>query len=129
MANPVLVDSSFYISRLRVGIDPFLELVASDLWEPVTCGIVTLEVLRGARTEREHRDCRDTFEVMTCVATTSRLWNSATDLLRSLERRGYTLPVQDALIAACALSIDAPVLTLDQHFSLVPKLTVLNSLP
>ncbi len=128
MANAVLVDSNFYIARQRAGIDPFAELADADLWEAVTCGMVMLEVLRGAGPEREYRYYRDTFAVMTCVATTSQIWNSATDLLRALRRRGSPIPVQDALIAACALSIDAPVLTLDQHFSLVPKLTVLNSL-
>ncbi len=129
MANVVLVDSSFFIDRHRAGIDPFLELVAADLWEPVTCGVVMLEVLRGTRTDREYRDYRDTFEVMTCVPTTSHLWISATDLLRKLARQGFTIPVQDALIAASALSIDAPVLTFDAHFKLIPKLTVLDSLP
>jgi predicted nucleic acid-binding protein len=129
MANVVLVDSNFYIARHRAGIDPFLELVTANLWEPVTCGIVILEVLRGTRTDREYRDYRDTFDVMTCVPTTSQIWYSTADLLRKLARQGYTIPVQDALIAASALSIDAPVLTFDPHFKLIPKLTVLDSLP
>lgn len=129
MANAVLVDSSFYIARHRAGIDPFQELVAADLWEPVTCGVVMLEVLRGARTDGEYRDYRDTFDVMTCVPTTSQIWISTTELLRKLARQGYTIPVQDALIAASALSIDAPVLTFDSHFKLIPGLTTLDSLP
>jgi predicted nucleic acid-binding protein len=129
MANVVLVDSSFYIDRHRAGIDPFRDLVAADLWEPVTCGIVMLEVLRGTRTEREYRDYRDTFEVMTCVATTSRIWMSATELLRTLGQKGFTIPPQDALIAVSALSIDAPVLTFDAHFKLIPGLVTLDSLP
>jgi predicted nucleic acid-binding protein len=129
MANAVLVDSSFYIARHRAGIDPFLELAAADLWEPVTCGVVMLEVLRGARTEREYRDYRDTFEVMTCVATTSRIWTSATELLRKLARQGHPIPVQDALIAASALSIDVPVLSFDNHFKLISGLTTLDNLP
>jgi len=128
MANVVLVDSSFYIARQRAGLDAFTELAAADLWEPVTCGMVMLEVLRGASPERDYRRYRETFEVMTCVGTTSRIWASATDLLRVLSRRGLIIPPQDALIAVAALSIDAPVLTFDKHFSLVPGLTVLNSL-
>lgn len=128
MANAVLVDSCYYIARHRADQDPFAELAASDLWDPVTCGIVVLEVLRGLRVEREYRDYRDTFEVMTCVATTSRIWNAAVDLLRDLDRRGRAIPPQDALVAACALSIDAPLLTLGPHFEWVPKLTVINSL-
>lgn len=129
MGNAVLVDSSFYIARERAGLDPFAELADTDLWEPVTCGVVMLEVLRGATHDRVFAHYRDTFAVMTCVATTSRIWMSATDLLRKLARQGYTIPVQDALIAASALAIDAPVLTFDSHFKLIPKLITLDSLP
>ena len=130
MANAVLVDSNFYISRHRANADPFLELdTVSEFWEPVTCGMVVLEVLRGFRNESDCQYYREAFGVMSCVPTTDRIWDSATDLLRALSRKGFTLPPQDALIAVSALSIDAPLLTFDQHFSLVPKLTVLNSLP
>ena len=128
MANAVLVDSSFYIARHRAGLDPFAELAAADLWEPVTCGMVMLEVLRGANPERDFRHYRETFEVMSCVATTSRIWMSATELLRALARQGCTIPPQDALIAASALAIDAPVLTFDAHFKAIPDLATLDSL-
>jgi predicted nucleic acid-binding protein len=128
MANAVLVDSNFYIGRHRADLDPFAEFATADLWEPITCGMVVLEVLRGATIESDYRRYREAFEVMTCVPTTDRVWMSATELLRSLARRGYTIPPQDALIAASALSIDAPVLTFDAHFKLIPKLTVLDSL-
>jgi predicted nucleic acid-binding protein len=129
MANAVLVDSSYYIDRLRADADPFLELAAaSELWEPVTCGMVMLEVLRGVRNERDCASYRETFAVMECVPATSRIWESATELLRSLQRRGVTIPPQDAIIAACALSIDAAVLTFDGHFHAIPKLLVLDSL-
>ena len=129
MANAVLVDSNFYIGRLRANVDPFAELgEVEQRWEPVTCGIVMLEVLRGVRPEPVYRHYRATFEAMMCVTTTSRIWDAATDLLRDLARRGITIPPQDAIIAASALAIDAPVLTFDQHFWAVPKLTVLESL-
>ena len=130
MANAVLVDSNFYLSRHRAAADPFLELEAvSEAWEPVTCGMVVLEVLRGFRRESDCRYYREAFGVMSCVPTTDRIWHSAAELLRALSRKGFTLPPQDALIAASALSIDVPILTFDPHFSLVPNLTVLNSLP
>ncbi len=129
MGNAVLVDSNFYITRQRAGLDPFAELAPTAVWEPVTCGIVMLEVLRGAGPERVFQHYRATFEVMTCIATTGRIWMSATEILRTLARRGYTIPVPDALIAASALSIDAPVLTFDAHFKLIPRLIVLDSLP
>ncbi|MEO5958662.1 MAG: PIN domain-containing protein [Opitutaceae bacterium] len=129
MANAVLVDSCYFIDRLRADSDPFAELAAFDEhWEPVTCGMVMLEVLRGIRHEGDYARYRETFAVMSCVASTSRIWESATTLLRTLARRGYTIPPQDAIIAASALAIGAPVLTFDQHFAMVPGLTVLSDL-
>ena len=48
MANGVLVDSSFFIRRLRERRDPLLErLTHTDRWDPATCGMVKLEVGRG----------------------------------------------------------------------------------
>ena len=129
MANAVLVDSNYYIGRLRADLDPFAELDATgERWEPMTCGMVMLEVLRGIRHPQDYTHYCKTFEVMTCIATTSRIWASATDLLRGLSRRGLTIPPQDAIIAASALSVGAPVLTFDQHFSHIPGLIVLDSL-
>ncbi|HVS53513.1 MAG TPA: PIN domain-containing protein [Opitutaceae bacterium] len=129
--SPILFSSRYgrRIDRLRADADPFLELAAaSELWEPVTCGMVMLEVLRGVRHAREFASYRETFAVMECVPATNRIWESATDLLRALQRRGVTIPPLDAIIAACARSIDAAVLTFDEHFRAIPKMLVLDSL-
>ena len=129
MANAVLVDSNFYIGRQREGIDPFAELaVAASAWDVTTCGMVMLEVLRGARAPHFSAHYRAAFATMICVPTTHSIWMRATDLLIALERRGRIIPPQDALIAACALSHGAAVLTFDMHFREIPHLTVLDSL-
>jgi predicted nucleic acid-binding protein len=129
MANAVLVDSCYFIDRLRADSDPFAELASFDEeWEPVTCGMVMLEVLRGIRHEGDHARYRETFAVMACIASTGRIWESATAILRSLARRGFAIPPQNAIIAASALSIDAPVLTFDRHFLHIPRLVVVESL-
>ncbi len=129
MANGVLVDSCYFIGRTRAGLDPFAEILAADeVWEPVTCGVVALEVLRGVKHQRVFAEYRDVFGVMMCVPTTSHIWASATDILRDLAQRGFTIPAQDAVIAACALSVDIPVLTFDAHFAQIPGLTVIDTL-
>jgi predicted nucleic acid-binding protein len=49
----VLVDSSFFIGRLRAGSDPLIDLAAhSDDWELLTCGVVQIEVLRGMKQKK-----------------------------------------------------------------------------
>jgi predicted nucleic acid-binding protein len=45
-----------------------------------------------------------------------------------MERRGQTIPSPDLVIACCAQRLGAAVLTLDQHFTHIPKLKVYRSL-
>jgi predicted nucleic acid-binding protein len=130
MANAVLVDSSFYIGRQRSGRDPFDELAAAGAaWDVTTCGMVMLEVLRGARVPRLSEHYRAAFATMVCVPTTHSTWMRAMDLLVALDARGQPIPPQDAIIAACAFSIQAPVLSFDGHLASIPDLVVLDSLP
>jgi predicted nucleic acid-binding protein len=56
------------------------------------------------------------------VPTDDRLWADAEDLAWRLDRHGTTLPLTDIVIAACALRIDATVLTFDHHFEVIPDL-------
>jgi predicted nucleic acid-binding protein len=48
------------------------------------------------------------------------IWHETLELAWQLDRQGRVLPIQDIHIAACALSIDAVVLTHDAHFREIP---------
>ncbi len=130
MAAAVLVDSNYYIRRLKTDGDPLLELeqMAHRL-EFVTCGMVVMEVCRGLQFEPQRRRYRSAFNVMSCIPTTSRIWDLATDIALVLDRRGTPIPPQDSLIAAHALQAGAALLTFDKDFNRVPGLTVLDHLP
>ena len=130
MSGSVLVDSSFYISRLRKGLDPLQELAdLSDEWEVVTCGIVVVEVCRGFKTEKLRQRFERAFSTMIFVPTTPKVWHEAMDLAWRLDRQGQIMQVTDLTIAACALHVDAAVVTLDSDFERVPNLQVFNELP
>jgi predicted nucleic acid-binding protein len=129
MEHVVLPDSNIYIDALRAGRDPFQEFTASaGEREFVTCGMVTLEVCRGIRDPNVLRRFRERFAVMLYQPTTNPIWERATQLAWSLDRRGIVLPAQYLLIATCALHLDAAVLTADAHFRQVPGLRVIGSL-
>lgn len=52
VANPVLVDSTYYIGLAREGRDPLRELaVLGAQRDLATCGVVRCEVARGIRDE------------------------------------------------------------------------------
>lgn len=129
MARLVLVDSNYYISRAKAGIDPFPELAAHEWrWEIATCGTVIFEVCRGRRVASVRRRFSQGFSVMVYLQATARVWERATDLARELDRRGVILPSPDLLLAALALEANAAVLTADRHFFEVPGLSVLEKL-
>jgi predicted nucleic acid-binding protein len=128
-ARPVLVDSSFYIDRLRKGVDPLAELAAaSPEWDIITCGMVILEVCRGFRSTRERKRFEDAFSVMAFVPTSNRVWQRATDLAWKLDRQGLVMQATDLLIATHALHVDAAVLTFDNDYKRVPSLEVLDAI-
>ena len=68
------------------------------------------------------------FDVMQNVTTDSKLWEDACELGWQVTRKGNNMPAQDIIIAACALRVDAAVLTHDGHFDHIPGLRVLHSL-
>jgi len=130
MESLVLPDSNFYINCARAGLDPFIELGAhAEEYEFATCGMVIIEVCRGRSNPVILQRFRERFAIMPFIAAGASVWEQATQLAWSLDRRGVVLPATDLLIAACALQAKAAVLTADQHFSEIPGLRVMERLP
>ena len=117
----MLIDSTFYIDTLRRKLDVryLLKawLVGSQLW---TCGVIRTEVVRRVRSPRIKTDLSNLFDVIPEVPTNEDLWRATAELAWELDQRRAVLPLTDLIIAACALQVGAPVVTLDAHFSLVP---------
>ena len=129
MLKRALVDSSFYIGRLRENRDPLEELAAfSDNWELLTCGVVMVEVLRGMKHKNAHRRMADYLGCMLYIPTLNTLWERTHKLAWELDRRGSVMQLTDLVIAACALESNAAVLTHDADFRRVPGLRVLSRL-
>ena len=129
MAGNVLVDSSFFIDRLRVGGDPFREFAAhADADDFLTCGVVVAEVLRGVKGKKMHQRLESLFGCMIYVPTLNHVWERAAKLAWELDRKGRIMQITDLVIAACALDADAVVLTLDSDFAQVPGLRVIARL-
>ena len=95
---------------------------ATDL---ATCGMVRLEVERGLRPGRVRTRMAGFFAVLVMIPTTDPVWARATGIAWSLGRRGVILPAQDCVIAACALTAGAALLTDDRHFDGIPGLELL----
>lgn len=130
MQGSLLVDSSYFIDCLRAGADPLEALsAASEEFEIITCGVVVVEVCRGFRLEKARQRFERAFSTMIFVPTTPKLWYKITDLAWRIDRSGKTMQVTDLTIAACALEVDATVVTKDSDFTRVPGLTVVSEIP
>jgi hypothetical protein len=125
----ILVDSSVYVDWIRDRIEPqrMLEpwIRNGVVW---TCGVVRLEVVRGIRHPDQKARTEEFFDLLSDVPCDGALWKQATDLAWRLDREGKVLPVSDLVIAACALAVNARVLTTDEHFHHIPELQCLSDI-
>lgn len=129
MENLVLIDSCVFITLLKQGRDPAVEIFDQrEIEDIVTCGMVRLEVVRGIAFPRVKQRIESFFDVMQNVPTDNKLWEEACELGWHVTRRGHNLPAQDIIIAACAIRADAAVLTYDRHFDVIPGIRIVRSL-
>lgn len=130
MEAPVLIDSNIFIGHLRAMRDPILEITRQvNLDNVVCCGLVKAEVLRGIKTIRVRDRLSDFFSLTQMVGTNATLWDEAWALAWRLDRQGKGLPLQDIVIACCAMRAGALIMTHDAHFSEIPGVNVLKPLP
>jgi predicted nucleic acid-binding protein len=128
-ANPVLVDSSYYISAMREKRDPLKALAYTAATRDVAvCGVVRCEVGRALRHENTLKRFQSFWDVTINVPTDNRLWTQVESLLWKLDREGSVVSVTDAIIACCAMRIDAVVLTLDADFFRIPGVRVIREI-
>jgi predicted nucleic acid-binding protein len=127
MEAPVLIDSNVFIGHLKAMRDPILEISRQvDLENVVCCGLVKAEVLRGIKTIKVRDRLKDFFGLTKMVGTNASLWDEAWTLAWKLDRQGKVLPLQDIVIACCAMRAGALVMTHDVHFSEIPGLKVIR---
>ena len=129
MKREILIDSCVYISILREGKDPALEITRNlNIVDIIICGIVRMEVIRGIKNPQIRKGMEAFMDVMKNIPTDNRLWLEATELAWQLSRNGIHVPNQDILIATHAKRTHAAILTHDKHFSHIPDTTIFRSL-
>jgi predicted nucleic acid-binding protein len=91
--------------------------------------LVKAEVLRGIKTIRIRDRLSDFFSLTQMVGTNATLWEEAWALAWRLDRQGKVLPLQDIVIACCAMRAGALIMSHDARFSEIPGVNVLKPLP
>ena len=126
----ILVDSCVIVDWLRRRENPGEHLLPwLNSGEALTCGVVRIEVLRGVLSTQLKQRVEALFDVMPEVPLSSSVLHGAADLAWSMDRKGHIIPVADVIIAQCAITRGATLVTTDDHFRHVPGLKHQKNLP
>jgi predicted nucleic acid-binding protein len=119
----ILIDTSAWVELLRDTGSPVCSRVNELLAEEVACcHPVRMEVLAGARDERNLRDLRGLLARATIVEMLSTDYEDAAALYRLCRSRGQTVrKLVGCLIAAHAIRVDVPILHADADFGILAQ--------
>jgi len=119
-----LIDSSAWIEYLRpAGTKKVKERVREVLEkeEAVTCGIVVVEILRGAKDDKVFKLLKETLLSLPQIPINDEVIERAAQWGYTLDRKGKTVSTTDLFIAAAA-SEEAVVLHVDSDFEIIASL-------
>jgi predicted nucleic acid-binding protein len=124
-----LIDTSVWIFALRKNPVPEIRervdmLLATE--RVAIHGMIRLELLGGTRTVSEYERLSERLDGVIGLGDRRELWDRAARLQFDLRRSGVTVPPTDALIASCAIDVDAILVHADAHFDLVARHTALR---
>lgn len=116
-----LIDSSIWVEYLRPKgskkvKDRLREILQKE--EAVSCGIVVVEILRGAKNEEDFRSLHDSLVSLPQIPIDDAVIERASKWGFLLDRKGKTVSTTDLLIAA-AVYKKAKLLHLDRDFEVI----------
>ena len=91
-----------------------------------TFGMIRLEILGGAKTEKEFDRLKSRLGALEEISIDAKLWESAGKLSFDLRRKGLTIPYTDILIASAAIRSKSILLHADSHFDIIAPETDLK---
>jgi len=123
-----LIDSSAWIEYLRPkGSKKVKERVREILQkeEAVSCGIVVVEILRGAKNEKEYQLLDDSLTSLPQIPIDDEVIERASRWGFILDRKGKSVSTTDLLIAASAYK-KARLLHIDDDFEIISAIVDLD---
>lgn len=123
MSDRILIDTSVWIDFFRRKDAELIEKVAVLLESEraVYTGIIALELINGAKGQKELQALHDTFDIMEKISESDGTYFNAGKAGYELARKGHTLGVVDLLIAQIALENRCALMTFDEHFRIISK--------
>jgi hypothetical protein len=119
-----LIDSSVWIEYLRPSGSPKIKARVRKILESegaVTCGIIVVEILRGARTEKDFKVLKDSLCSLPAIPINGEVIDRASRWGFLLDRKGKQVPTTDLIIASCAHK-KARLLHADRDFEVIASI-------
>jgi len=123
-----LIDSSAWIEYLRPkGSTHVKERVREILQkeEAVSCGVVVVEILRGAKSEKDFQSLRESLMSLPQIPIDDVVIERASNWGFLLDRKGKSVSTTDLLIAAAAYK-KTRLLHVDRDFEVISSLVDLD---
>ncbi|MCX5799583.1 MAG: PIN domain-containing protein [Proteobacteria bacterium] len=125
-----LIDTSIWIKYLR-GMDSsikeyMVKLIRED--KAYTSDIVIMEILQGAKSEKEYTVLYNDFTVLPKLALDTEVWELAWKIAYRLRKEGINVPLVDTMISALALANESILVHSDSHFDNIAGATGLKVL-
>ncbi len=123
-----LIDSSAWIEYLRPkGSKKVKERVKEILQkeEAVSCGVVVVEILRGAKNEKDFRSLHESLTSLPQIPIDDAVIERASQWGYLLDRKGKSVSTTDLLIAAAAYK-KAHLLHADRDFGIISSVVELD---
>lgn len=125
-ANVLLIDTSAWLFALKKNFHPIVKERIEQVLEEgdvAINGIIELELLGGAKSEKEYNRLKSRLDPLYYIEATRSLWDSSSKLAFDLKRKGVSIPYADIFIAASAINEKIVLLHADSHFDAVAKYT------
>lgn len=125
----ILIDTSAWVEFLRGTDSPVCDAVDRLLDDDLaSCDAISMELLAGARDEKQLTQLRGLLARTTVLPTTPADYELAAAMYRSCRSRGETVrKLIDCLIAAVAVRADVEILHADADFEVLARHTDLHT--
>lgn len=123
-----IIDSSVWVDFFRASSPATLKHQAAKLIEDeraTLCEPVLFELLR-ATPAVSRKNVQTQLELLPLVRTPDGLWRSAAQLGQKCVGRGFVPPAMDLLIAQVCLDHSLELITFDQHFADIARVSPLR---
>jgi predicted nucleic acid-binding protein len=123
-----IIDSSVWVGFFRASSPTALKHQAGKLIEDeraMLCEPVLFELLR-ATPAAARKNVQAQLELLPFVRTPHRLWRDAAQLGQKCLRRGFVPPAMDLLIAQVCLDHNLELVTFDQDFAEIARVSPLR---